>query len=311
MFRAARHAGELVASAATKRTRLKDDGQALGQLEAEALALPAGLEVEWLGVSGYRLGYEGRTLYVDPYVSRVPLSSLLRRRPAVPDPRQIERFFPPDENVVGVLVGHTHFDHAVDAPAVARRYGCKAYGSSSLAALMRLHGLGDQAVEVEPYRTYELGPFEVSFTPSVHSKLLLGLAVPYAGELTCDHLEGLAPSAYRCGQVWGIHIAVGGISLYHQGSADLVDDAVRHRGVDFFLAGIAGRNFTERYWERILPRLDPAVIVPTHYDNFFTPLSDEMELMGNARISELEGEVGSVSRDARVRALPRLPNDRS
>jgi L-ascorbate metabolism protein UlaG (beta-lactamase superfamily) len=311
MFRAARHAGELVASAATKRTRLKDDGQALGQLEAEPLALPAGLEVEWLGVSGYRLGYEGRTLYVDPYVSRVPLSSLLRRRPAVPDPRQIERFFPPDENVVGVLVGHTHFDHAVDAPAVARRYGCKAYGSSSLAALMRLHGLGDQAVEVEPYRTYELGAFEVTFVPSVHSKLLLGLAVPYAGELTCDHLEGLAPSAYRCGQVWGIHIAVGGISLYHQGSADLVDEAVRHRGVDFFLAGIAGRNFTERYWERILPRLDPAVIVPTHYDNFFTPLSDEMELMGNARISELEGEVGSVSRDARVRALPRLPNDRS
>ena len=34
---------------------------------------------------------------------------------------------------VGVLVGHTHFDHAVDAPAIARRFGCKAYGSDSLA----------------------------------------------------------------------------------------------------------------------------------------------------------------------------------
>ena len=42
-------------------------------------------------------------------------------------------------------------------------------------------------------------------------------------------------------------------------------------------------------------------------DNFFVPLTDRMELMGNARISDLEGEVGSVSRDARVRALPRLP----
>src|SRR5262249_1806392 len=150
----------------------------------------------------------------------------------------------------------------------------------------------------------------VSFVPSVHSKLLLGLAVPYAGELTCDHLDGMAPSAYKCGQVWGIHIAVAGVTLYHQGSADLVDEAVRHRGVDFFLAGIAGRNFTDRYWERILPRLDPAVIVPTHYDNFFVPLSDEMGLMGNARISELEGEVGRVSRGASVRALPRLPGDR-
>ena len=94
--------------------------------------------------------------------------------------------------------------------------------------------------------------------PSAHSKLLLGLAVPFAGELTCEQLDGLSPGAYRCGQVWGIHIAVAGITLYHQGSADLIDDAVRHRGVDVFLAGIAGRNFTDRYWERILPRLDPA-----------------------------------------------------
>ena len=129
-----------------------------------------------------------------------------------------------------MLVGHTHFDHAVDAPAIARRFGCKAYGSDSLVTLMGLHGLAERAVEVEPYRTYELGPFEVSFTPSVHSKLLLGLAVPYDGDLTCEHLDALTPDAYRCGQVWGISIRVAGLHLYHQGSANLIDDAVRERG---------------------------------------------------------------------------------
>src|SRR5262245_10537416 len=100
MFRAVRHAGELVASAATKRSRLRHDGQALDELEMDTLDLPAGLEIEWLGVSGYRITHQGRTLYVDPYVSRVPLSSLLRRRRAIPDPSQIERFFPREENVV-------------------------------------------------------------------------------------------------------------------------------------------------------------------------------------------------------------------
>ena len=40
---------------------------------------PAGLELEWLGVSGYRMTYEGKTLVIDPYVSRVPLSALIRR----------------------------------------------------------------------------------------------------------------------------------------------------------------------------------------------------------------------------------------
>jgi L-ascorbate metabolism protein UlaG (beta-lactamase superfamily) len=293
-------------SAATKRSRLRDDGQALEELETNPLELPAGLELEWLGVSGYRITHEGKTLYVDPYFSRVPLGSLIRRRPALPDPAALDRFLAQDDDVVGVLVGHTHFDHAVDAPAVARRFGCRAYGSTSLGGLMRLHGLGELAVEVEPYRTYELGPFEVTFVPSAHSRLLLGLAVPYSGELTCEHLDSLSPSAYRCGQVWGIHVAVAGISFYHQGSAELIDDAVRHRGIDVFLAGIAGRNFTERYWERILPRLDPAIVVPTHYDNFFVPLGDEMKLMGAAHINELPGELSAVSRDVRLAALPRV-----
>ena len=136
----------------------RDDGQALAELEARPLELPAGLEVEWLGVSGYRLSYEGQTLFIDPYLSRVPFRDLLLRRPTLPDPAALDRFVRAPGEVVGVLVGHTHFDHAVDAPAIARRFGCKAYGSSSLVNLMGLHGLAERAVEVEPYRTYELGP---------------------------------------------------------------------------------------------------------------------------------------------------------
>ena len=297
----------MVRSAVGREERRREDRAALRELESRPAELPPGLEVEWLGVSGYRLSCEGRDLYIDPYVSRAPLSSLLLRRPALPDSATLDAYLPPRGEAVGVLVGHTHWDHAVDAPAVARRFGCRAFGSASLVRLMDLHGLADRAVQVEPYRTYELGPFEVEFVPSRHSKLLLGMAVPFAGELTCEHLDALSPGAYRCGQVWGIHIAVAGVTLYHQGSADLIDDAVRHEGVDFFLAGVAGRSYTERYWERILPRLDPAVVVPTHYDDFFKPLGDPLETIGAARVSDLPAEIASVSRDARIAALPRTP----
>jgi L-ascorbate metabolism protein UlaG (beta-lactamase superfamily) len=144
---------------------------------------------------------------------------------------------------------------------------------------MGLHGLAHLAVEVEPYRTYELGPFEVSFVPSAHSKLLLGLAVPFDGELTCDHLDGLSPGAYRCGAAWGIRIEVAGISLYHQGSANLDDRELGSEPVDVFLAGVAGRGVTPHYWERILPKLDPRIVVPTHYDNFFSPLGRPQDIV--------------------------------
>ncbi len=299
------HLGELARARARKRSSERADGQALAELETAPAGLPEGLEIEWLGVSGYRLTCEGKTIFIDPYLSRVPFRSLLLRRTTLPDPAALERFVHAPGEVVGVLVGHTHFDHAVDAPAIARRFGCDAYGSDSLVTLMGLHGLAEQAVEVEPYRTYELGPFEVSFTPSVHSKLLLGLAVPYDGALTCEHLDSLSPSAYRCGQVWGISIAVAGVRIYHQGSANLIDDAIREKGVDVFLAGVAGRGFTEDYWRRILPRLEPRLVVPTHYDNFFRPLGDPMEFVANVQISELPEEIGAVSGDIEVAALPR------
>ena len=287
-------------------TTATDDAQALRELEAVGLDLPPGLELSWLGVSGYRLTYEGVSLFIDPYVSRVPLRSLLLRRLAMPEEAMIDRYASAPGVVAGVLVGHTHFDHAVDAPAIARRYKAKAYGSPSLGHLMRLHGLGDLAVEVVAHQLYELGPFVVRFVPSRHSKLLFGRKVPMDGELTCDHLHGLAPGAYKCGAVWGIRIDVAGISFYHQGSANLDDRELRGGPVDVFLAGIAGRNVTPNYWQRILPHLDPSVVVPTHYDNFFSPLGAPQDFVRRVNFSGVSGEVSAISRDARISALKRV-----
>lgn len=282
------------------------DAVAAHELEAMRLALPAGLGIEWLGVSGYRLTFEGVSIYVDPYVSRVPLRSLLLRRRALPDPAMIGRFISAPGSVAGVLVGHTHFDHAVDAPAIARRFETKAYGSDSLVQLMRLHGLAEHAVEVEPGHPYELGPFVVRFTRSLHSKLILGRRVPFDGQLTCEELDALTPGAYKCGQVWGIRIEVAGISLYHQGSANLDDAELAHEPVDVFLAGIAGREVTPRYWERILPKLDPRLIVPTHYDDFFAPLGESAKFIRRVKLDQLPGEIAAVSSDAELAAMRRI-----
>jgi len=224
----------------------------------------------------------------------------------MPHEALVDRYLTAPGPVAGVLVGHTHFDHAVDAPALARRFGAKAYGSASLVHLMRLHGLAELAVAVVPHKPYELGPFVVRFVPSRHSKLLFGRKVPMDGELTCESLHGLSPTAYKCGAVWGIRIEVAGLRLYHQGSADLDDDELRGSSVDVFLAGVAGRSVTPRYWERILPRLDPRVIVPTHYDNFFAPLGGEEKFLRGVKLADLPAEVSAVSGDARIAALARV-----
>lgn len=264
------------------------------------LTLPPGLELEWLGTSGFRLQYQGFQLLIDPYLTRIPLGALLRRRVIPPSEEHVRRHL---DGADAILIGHTHFDHALDAPKISELFGCPVYGSRSTANLMALYGMSESMVEVENYEVYELGPFEVTFVPSVHSKLVLGMSVPYSGDVCCEHFDELTPAAYKCGQVYGIHIKVAGTTFYHQGSADLIEDAMRHKGVDYFLAGIAGRGFTPRYVERILRSLEPKVVVPNHYDNFFRPLGDPMELSTNVNLAGFVNDVGDVSREFEVATL--------
>jgi L-ascorbate metabolism protein UlaG (beta-lactamase superfamily) len=106
--------------------------------------------------------------------------------------------------------------------------------------------------------------------------------------------------------VYGIRIDVAGCSLYHQGSADLDDEELRAGPVDVFLAGVAGRSVTPRYWERILPKLDPRVVIPTHYDNFFSPLGRAQDFAPRVELAEVPREVARVARDAQVAGLPRI-----
>ena len=269
------------------------------QRSARAADLPAGLELEWLGTAGFRLTYQGQHLLIDPYVTRLPVRDLLLRRVVGTDVARLAAL--PDP--LAILVGHTHFDHALDVPALARRADCPVYGSASLAHLMKLHGEPERAVVAEPNRTYDIGPFAVTFVPSKHSKLAGGMWIPYSGEITCDHVDHLIPQAYKCGQVWGLHIAVGDVTLYHQGSCELEDDALRYRGVDYLLCGISGRRFTERYVERILRAIEPRVVVPHHFDDFFLPLDAPMAMSLNVNLAGFVEEVEAVSRDFEIRTL--------
>jgi len=288
------HLGSALGYLATARRQHASDRTTARQLAWSASdTLPKGLAVTWLGTAGFRFEYAGTVVWIDPYVTRLALGDLLRRRVVPSSAAAVERWI---DRADAVLVGHTHFDHALDVPAIARRFGCPVYGSTSSQALMALHGLAAQAVVVEPHRRYEIGPFRVHFVPSIHSKLQLGLAIPYSGEITCEHVDAMTPQAYRCGQVWGVCIEVAGVRFYHQGSADLIEDEIRDKGVDVFLCGISGRRFTERYVERIVRRLEPKMIVPTHYDDFFQPLDAPSRFSFNVNLTEFADEVHRVSR---------------
>jgi hypothetical protein len=128
--------------------------------------------------------------------------------------------------------------------------------------------------------------------------------VPFDGELSCEHLDALSPAAYRCGDIYGILIEVAGARIYHQGSANLIDELVPSGGVDVFLAGIAGRSFTRDYWGRMLRALEPRTVVASHFDDFFRPLDAPLGFSTNVNLAAFPDEIAAVSRAIAVAALP-------
>lgn len=267
------------------------------------MQLPAGLSMQWLGTAGFALGYEGYRLLIDPFVTRPPLGAIVRNLVLRPHGERVAQHV---GNADAILVGHTHFDHAMDIPAAARATGGHVFGSSSMTTLMALAGMQEQATTVVPNRSFDLGPFKVTFVPSVHSKLVLGMKVNSEGEITCDHLDGLNNRTYCCGQVWGIHLEVAGRSFYHLGSANLLEDEMHFGPVDYLLAGIAGRGHTPAFVPRVLKATQPGAIIAHHFDNFFLPLDAPMGFSFNVNLGGFVQDVHAHAPDVPVHTLDLL-----
>ncbi|MCB9730489.1 MAG: MBL fold metallo-hydrolase [Deltaproteobacteria bacterium] len=263
-------------------------------------ATSRGIQIRWLGTAGFELRAEGTTLLIDPYLTRVGLGAYLRG-PIRPDTERLARELPRADAIV---VGHSHFDHVMDVPDIALRTGARVIGSRSTANLMAAAGLPpEQIVTCEGGEVFDVGPFKVTLTPSEHSRFALGGRVPYAGDIPCSCELPLRGSGYKCGQVFAIAVELDDLCVYHMGSANLIDDAIVHKGVDVFLMGISGRHATERYIPRVLRRLEPRLVLPMHYDNFFRAAERPMTLLPLTRFGRFVDDVTGFDRDIGIRTL--------
>lgn len=148
------------------------------RLEEHADLFEPGVEPDFTGVRATFLGCTGLVLddgntaiMIDGFFTRPKITRLFTGRIA------------PDENLVAeglrragvdglaaVYCGHAHYDHALDAPAVAVRTGAVLVGSSSIANIGKGYGLPDDRVSVPGTRVPKrFGEFTVTLFPSGHS----------------------------------------------------------------------------------------------------------------------------------------------
>jgi L-ascorbate metabolism protein UlaG (beta-lactamase superfamily) len=259
----------------------------------------ASLLIRWMGTAAHVVETETTRVALDPFVTRPGLRRIVGG-PLAPDEREIfDRF---GTRLDAVLCGHSHYDHLLDAPLLARATGARLVGSRTTCAFGRAAGLPEsQLVEVSPGGArVQIGDLSVRFVPSLHGRILLG-RVPLQGEVA--RVAGLPVHAtgYRMGGAYGILLrAADGASVYHNGSADLLDAELSGEHADVILIGLAGRRSTRDYVERLVRALEPAVVVPTHHDAFFAPLAWGVHLLPKIDLDGFVAETRRLSPRARI-----------
>jgi L-ascorbate metabolism protein UlaG (beta-lactamase superfamily) len=251
----------------------------LGPLEGRRLeSVPAeagGLAVTFLGVSTL-LFQDGETaLLTDGFFSRPGLARTLFTR-LEPEPSRVVQALRRAgiRHLAAVLVGHSHYDHVLDAPLVTHLTDSVLVGSRSTVLVGEGYGLlPDNLLVPQEGQPLRFGRFTVTFLRSRHAPT----GAPLEGEIPAPLSPPARASAFREGGTFSLLIEHEGRRMLVQGSAGFVEGALVGRQADVVFLGAGGLGtqrpaYREAYWHEVVQTVGARRVIPIHWDDFWRPL---------------------------------------
>ena len=274
--------------------------------------IPA-VRVTFLGVSTLLVSDGQTSLLTDGFFSRPGKWDTLTGAIA-PDPDAIARGLQiaGTDSLAAVIVVHSHYDHAMDAPEVARRTGALLVGSESTRNVGRGAGLGEESMRLaEPGEPLRFGAFAVILLPSRH--LPHGMAM---GDIDAPLVPPAAATAYKEGGSYSVLLSHPLGTLLVQGSAGWLDGALADRSADVVLLGIGGlgtqdAGYRETFYDEVVARVGARCVVAIHWDDFTLPLDEPLRPMPRL-LDDFDGTMRYLrARTAPDAALALLPFGRA
>jgi L-ascorbate metabolism protein UlaG (beta-lactamase superfamily) len=137
-----------------------------------------------LGAAGWEITDGTRVILLDPYLSRLRITGQFGTYTTPSLPGDTRRIFGPDDDLVGDeaavdahitradFILHSHFNHTIDMPYIARKTGATVIGTESTINLARAGGVPEsQLLAVHGGEDWAFGDFSVKVIPSLHSAL--------------------------------------------------------------------------------------------------------------------------------------------
>ncbi|TGL63657.1 MBL fold metallo-hydrolase [Leptospira sarikeiensis] len=188
----------------------------------------------------------------------------------------------------GIFVCHSHYDHSMDAPYIAKETGAKLYGSESTMQIGRGGGLAEDRMELfNPGKKIQIGKFKITVLNSKHTPPFKILGKTNAADPNRPHLTEALPQPanaedYIEGGTFDFLVEHGKNSILIKGSTNYIEDAWKDLKADVVFLGIAmlgklDEDFQTKYYEETIGKTSPKIVIPVHWDNFFRPLSEPLE----------------------------------
>jgi L-ascorbate metabolism protein UlaG (beta-lactamase superfamily) len=295
---------------------------------------PSPMRITFLGVSSLLIEDDTQAVVIDGFFTRPTLFEGLAAAltPVEPNGALIDAALQRAEittvtapaqtrrlNLLGVVVNHSHYDHAMDSSDVAERTGAMLIGSESTANIARGRMFPDARIKViAAAEHFCLDRFRIGAVPTGHV-MENARPIPLAGQIT----EPLVPRAinlplrnihltrgnrvdeYKEGGTFAIFVQYRGIGkrVLVQGSAGFQPGALQgHRAAVVYLAvGLlsrASQAHVDGYWSEVVGTVLPRRIVPIHWDDLLAPapLSESLAPSpeGDAGIAIVNGKAGGI-----------------
>lgn len=229
----------------------------------------------YLGTAGFVLQNQERTVVLDPFLSRPGLLRTLFGRLTV-DEERVQRLIPKADDV---LIGHAHYDHILDAPALCQQTGARLIGSRAAMMVGRAAGVPEaQLLEINGHEVIAAGPWRIKGLPSLHGRALFN-RVPFPGDITSPPPWPPRLFHLRHGQVFNWWIDTQGLTVMHIDSADFIEEELAGIKADVLCLCAIGRRYRPNYVRDAVRLLKPRWVVPCHWDTMITPLEKPAELI--------------------------------
>lgn len=268
----------------------------------------AAIEFRWLGVASFLITDGETKILFDPAWTRPGVFHWLGMASFKTDPEIVDKVLKKIEvtKLDAVLVTHSHYDHIIDAPYVAKLTGATFYTDKNFEKIAKAYDKTITTAPLEVNKSFQIGKFKITAYQTDHAPLLGSI----------DFVPGNIPKDfnfnfwdYKAGKTWVYLLEhPEGVVLFHNTHND--EQALKTyrpdlKSIDILVQGVT-KSDSELLVKGYASGLTPKAFIANHFDNFLVAFDfEKTRYLPNIDLKKVESDLQKARPDMKF-VVPEL-----